>query len=338
MPGCQTLGMSNRVVLETRVILACEAQIRGESEDDFIEFKSSWPEPRKSARQLGGACNSARGEDVLWIIGDPHGRIGPGEGDAANWWQAVQARFSEMPPRLDCQLNVPLPWGGSVVAMSFDTTRAPFLVTSENGGSPERDVPVRDGTRTRSAHRSELLAILASSTASARAIVTDAKASTQTTADASVILTARLQVLLVPTGPEPIFLPGGQMVAVLQLGAERVPIPLEVRMGDPKARALDEFRNPASHQKPHNPYGANFVAGGVALTGPAQVTVTTWGDISEVAPLSGEPVRLRIRLGVVPSERTVAIDVELAAVDGGGSSQEPGLTWALVKGGPGLEG
>ena len=50
------------------------------NEDDRIELKGVWPEPsgRRTARQLAGHANAARGERVLWIVGlsEEHGLIG----------------------------------------------------------------------------------------------------------------------------------------------------------------------------------------------------------------------------------------------------------------------
>jgi hypothetical protein len=61
-------------------------------------------------------------------------------------------------------LNVP--WGGvTIVALLFETDRAPFVLKNPHFGSRENDpiafeVPWREGTETRSADRSELLRIL----------------------------------------------------------------------------------------------------------------------------------------------------------------------------------
>ena len=39
-------------------------------EDTWVELKAEWPvETAKTARQLAGHANAARGEPVLWLIG-----------------------------------------------------------------------------------------------------------------------------------------------------------------------------------------------------------------------------------------------------------------------------
>lgn len=50
--------------------------------------------------------------------------------------------------------------GRSILAMLFDSERAPFVVTNGKGGVPERSVPWREGTRIRSASRGELVRLL----------------------------------------------------------------------------------------------------------------------------------------------------------------------------------
>lgn len=57
---------------------------------------------------------------------------------------------------------VPVRPGISVLALSFATDRAPYVVKTDGHGGVEREAPWRDGTTTRSARRRELLRILAS--------------------------------------------------------------------------------------------------------------------------------------------------------------------------------
>jgi hypothetical protein len=103
---------------------------------------------------------------VLWLLGvDEGSRSVPGADyeEVSNWLARVRAQFDELMPSVK-HLNVP--WGGStVVALLFDTDRAPFVVRNPHFGSRPDDpisleVPWREGTVTRSSSRSDLLSIL----------------------------------------------------------------------------------------------------------------------------------------------------------------------------------
>jgi len=50
--------------------------------------------------------------------------------------------------------------GKTLVALWMETNRAPFVIKNQSGRLPHREVPWRDGTETRTAHRSDLLKIL----------------------------------------------------------------------------------------------------------------------------------------------------------------------------------
>lgn len=145
--------------LEALVINTMDRARAGASvEDDRIEFKRDWPDTSK-ARQLAGAANRARGAELIYIIGaDENGTLHALSGeDPATWWARTSARFDGVSPDLVRHIIVPLGIGDSVVAMLFETDRAPYVVKTSAGGSPELEVPIRDGTRTRSARRDEIL-------------------------------------------------------------------------------------------------------------------------------------------------------------------------------------
>jgi len=149
--------------LETRVLELVDAVRGGDRiEDDLVECKSRWPSTDK-ARQLAGSANSARGDPLLWILGlDENARqvVPINDQDPAQWWSQIQARFDQdIAPALTMHLRVPVGENEAVIALLFATDRAPYLVKA-SGGSPEREVPIRDGTRTRSAHRDELIRMM----------------------------------------------------------------------------------------------------------------------------------------------------------------------------------
>ncbi|WP_377103970.1 hypothetical protein [Propionicimonas sp. T2.31MG-18] len=130
-------------------------------EDDRIELKRDWPDPEK-ARQLAGAANRVAGEYLTYIIGiDETGKTFPiGNVDPATWWSQMQAHFDEVSPQLVQQCAVHVSENEVVMALRFLSDRAPYVIKLANAGRSEREVPMRDGTRTRSAFRHELLRLL----------------------------------------------------------------------------------------------------------------------------------------------------------------------------------
>jgi hypothetical protein len=135
-------------------------------EDNRVGLKSNWIDPYDAARRIAGHSNSAGGEPILWLIGVDERAgtiIGADKNEMANWWPSVRAYFNDLVPSV-IDLNIPSD-GITVVALLFDTNRAPFLVKNPifgkpNGGSVSLEVPWREGTATRSATRSDLIRLL----------------------------------------------------------------------------------------------------------------------------------------------------------------------------------
>lgn len=157
--------------LERRVLDLVGAVKSGTKvEDSLVELKTEWPAPEGAFRQLAGHANAARGDNILWVIGiDEKDRSVPGANgeELSVWWPQVQKRFESTSPDLIRHLNVQFE-GVSVQALLFGTDRAPYVVHASV--KPEAEVPWRDGTRTRSAKRHELLSLLEAST---KAIATE---------------------------------------------------------------------------------------------------------------------------------------------------------------------
>jgi hypothetical protein len=131
-------------------------------EDFRIEVKSVWPKDYyKTARQIAAHANSARGESILWIIGldEKIGFVGVSPQELSSWWPQIYCMFDEniYPNLID--LNIPYK-DKILVALFFETDRAPFVVKNQEGKIPHTEVPWREGTSTRSAHRSDLIKIL----------------------------------------------------------------------------------------------------------------------------------------------------------------------------------
>jgi hypothetical protein len=131
-------------------------------EDRRVELKGEWIDDHgKAARQIAGLANASQGDDVLWLIGVDPRLANPIRGadhmELANWWPKVSSFFNELAPSLQ-DVNVPHQQK-TVVALLFETDRRPFTV--KHVGTDRLEVPWRDGTRTRSARRSDLLRLLA---------------------------------------------------------------------------------------------------------------------------------------------------------------------------------
>ncbi|WP_327585033.1 hypothetical protein OHA25_56605 [Nonomuraea sp. NBC_00507] len=140
-------------------------------EDGRVELKSIWPDDaNKAARRIAGHCNASAGEAALWIIGvdEKSGVAGVSGQDMAAWWAKVKSEFDSQAPAVrDLIVNIE---GKEVIALAFETDRAPFVVRNpsygKSGGGPvEREVPWRDGTSVRSATRADLIRLLLPTTA-----------------------------------------------------------------------------------------------------------------------------------------------------------------------------
>ena len=134
-------------------------------EDSEVELKSEWIPAEKAARRIAGHANAARGAPILWLVGvdEKKGVVGARHEDLADWYPQVESQFDGLAPQLT-DLNIPVD-GKTVVALLFETERAPFVVKNpsfgKTGGGPVAlEVPWREGTRVRSARRADLVRLL----------------------------------------------------------------------------------------------------------------------------------------------------------------------------------
>lgn len=128
------------------------------NEDQRVELKAEWIEPHKAARRIAAIANAARGVPVLWLIGvdEENGVTGAALVDLASWYPQVESQFDGITPDIT-PVNVSVA-GNTIVALLFETERAPFVVKVK--GTDRLEVPWRGNTSTRSARRDELLRIL----------------------------------------------------------------------------------------------------------------------------------------------------------------------------------
>ena len=133
-------------------------------EDSQVECKAEWPTcDAKTARQLGGHANAARGQPVLWLFGvDEKAKRIPGVAttEFSDWYAAVRKHFEEAwAPDPECSINVS--WKGVTVrAVLFETNRAPYVRKNSEGGAIQFEVPWREADSTRTAKRRDLLRLL----------------------------------------------------------------------------------------------------------------------------------------------------------------------------------
>ena len=146
--------------------VADQVASRGHAEDSLVELKATWPDPVDAARKIAAHANAARGATVLWIIGidEEDGVCGATVLEVADWLAAVVGQFDGVYPEMT-NVNVALE-RGTIVALAFNTDRAPYVVRNPrfgqpHGGAIKWEVPWREGSSTRTATRHDLLRLLA---------------------------------------------------------------------------------------------------------------------------------------------------------------------------------
>lgn len=132
-------------------------------EDSFEELKAEWPDDvslSKTARQLAGHANAARGEPILWLIGvdEERGVVGASHAELANWYPSLARHFNGGAPTFT-DVNVVLDNEQTIVALQFETDQPPYVYRVP-GPDARLEVPWREGRRTRSATRADLLSLL----------------------------------------------------------------------------------------------------------------------------------------------------------------------------------
>ena len=305
----------------------------GRVEDDLVECKGQWPDPqmRSSARQLAGHANKARDEPILWIIGldeKTHTLTSPAPVEVADWWAPISSRFDPPAPTLEHHLIVPVDEHQAVTALRFLTDRSPYVIKGGGqDGSLEREVPIRDGTGTRSARRDELLRLLlpAVGPPSAQLLSAVLRASHypriegQTTSSTSVYLTATVFFEQPPLATGVVMLPKHLMHARLDLGSSfgfiRGELSYYVDQGVRHQPAFSTQQNgPIVVTPPTTLHGVDRRSDGVVITGPGTLTVTAAtqldGDVRSALSALGV-VQIHLSLGVAGVDRRIELTTQL---------------------------
>lgn len=312
----------NRQQLEIRVLAAVERLRNGQPvEDDLIEIKRGWPDTSR-ARQLAGAANRARGDDLIYIVGlDDDGAASPLDStDPADWWARMRARFDEgIAPELVAHVTVALGEDEAVVALAFATDQAPYVVKTSTGGAQQLEVPIRDATGTRSASRSALLRMLAPQLGLPTVILLEADLSQNRTVDSTggterdVDVFFRLELVLYvqPQFNSPTMLPEHDVVC----GIAAEDIEVSLRYDGSYGRTFGVFGARSDTSIPAPPLFAAYVrSDGIVATGPGTVRITFSGNapLDSMERISAMPAwQLRVSFGVASTDRQIDIPVVL---------------------------
>ncbi len=150
--------------IEFRVLDIIDRLEKGQPiEDDKVELKTEWPlDHFKAARRIAAHANCACGEPIMWLIGidEKSGVVGADFEELSVWYAKVKSNFDQfLAPNL---ISLAVPYEGkTVVALVFETERAPFVIKIPAAMGPVTfEVPWREANSTRSARRSDLIKLL----------------------------------------------------------------------------------------------------------------------------------------------------------------------------------
>lgn len=208
--------MKKHIEIESWAIRVLEKVGKGlPIEDSAVELKADWIAPAKAARQIAAHANAARGGEILWLIGvdEKRGVVGADDLELSNWFAGVQSRFDGIAPGLQ---NLNISYGGkTVAALCFETSRLPFVVKNPafgctTGEGVEWEVPWREGAKTRTATRQDLLLLLSPLRTMPKLDLLDGEVTSvndQRTAHGNAVLWVRLSFYVVPVGDSPVVFP-----------------------------------------------------------------------------------------------------------------------------------
>jgi hypothetical protein len=324
--------------IEGRVLDLVERVVNGGRIEDFrVECKATWPLAARAARQIAAHANAARREPILWIIGldeDDHQVRGASDVELADWWAQVLAALDEgIAPGLT-PLVVPVGAGQAVVVLYMTTDRAPYVVKRQNEHGPfEREVPWRDGNRTRSAHRHELVRLLLAAVAPPDATAvellltaihhqaTTAAASNQPAKPERIELVPYGTVFFGPPSSPVVVLPAHLMTGLIDFtpdqpeSGELEPRPFTARFSQRRVRMggiafREEFIDP-------HPLGVDVRLGDVYVAGPGTLEVAgsvTMPFDARDALLAVQQVGVQLTLPVAGGQGAAVVSARLKRV------------------------
>lgn len=304
--------------LETRVLAAVERVRNGEKiESDLIECKRTWPGENK-ARQLAGSLNRAAGDPVIYVIGidEKDGSIyDTSDTDILNWWNQIVGQFDQVPAEMVRHIDVPISATESVVGIALSSDRAPYLVKT-GSARPSLEIPMREGTGTRTARRDEVMRMLApalrvptvttlGSTFSAShhpAIVPDLNSGNNYQREESVGVNGTAEFFVEHDGRDLVTLPSHSMTGVMEI--------------DDLSFMLDV--TPNSYQSDKEVARKEYIhrrREAVVISGPGVVPLLINAEGLELRHRklleAAESVTVRLRLGILHASRPLVIEMKL---------------------------
>jgi hypothetical protein len=297
-----------RIQLEARALQAVQAVLAGgRVEDDLIECKADWPDESK-VRQLAAHANAARGDPIIWLIGvdeNSHQVTTPRDIDPADWWPVMSKRFDEVSPDL-LHTTVHLDGGKIVVVLAFTTDQAPYVITTgTKEGRVEREVPMRVATGTRSAHRHDLLLMLAPLVKVPKAVPIKVTARADVGGVGETYpFSLEAMLFFEHSGTHPVMLPAHQMWARVEFDTRHLTSDLPL------------IDMPISHSgmQGSEPFGVQQTRDGVVVSGPGSLEV--YGS-ARIEPermgllIQATPLQARLSFGVAGSDRRVELPARL---------------------------
>ncbi len=217
------------VQLESRALRVLDAVRAGRAfEDSYVELKAEFPaDPAKAARRIAAHANSAHGAPILWLIGvdQNKGVVGTEHTELSKWLPAVIACFDGVYPSVrDLVIRFDQK---HVLALQFQTDRAPYLVSTGLGGV-QREVPWREGTLTRTARREELLMMLQPDIPLPQFEILEAEIAPAEPGNDASQLRCTMTVYTVPSGSDRVAIPfhrcWGKIICDGRIVAERLPL------------------------------------------------------------------------------------------------------------------
>lgn len=316
--------------LETRVLAAVDQIRRGQQvETDFIECKREWPEDKK-ARQLAGSLNRAAGDPVIYIVGidEKTGLVTDVSGtDVLNWWNQIIPKFDQTPPEITRHMDVVVDSNGEkIVALVFASDRAPYVIKT-GLGNPSLEIPIREGSGTRSARRDEVLRMLMPTVKVPTAVALDGNFYSEYypavnqdhyedgrySQEEGMRCNGQLRLYFEHSGRETITLPGHGMRGTLKVGGETF-----------EASVAPYFSSTST--EPQHPYGALAKRDGIVLTSPGSALVTI--KLKTVTPESRElfrqasTIEIDLELEVMSAVRPLRVSVIMTRTSEGGMESD----------------
>jgi len=300
--------------IEAWVLRVIDQQKRKQPcEDSRVEIKAKWPDdPRKAARQIAGHANAARGESVLWIIGidESYGIVGAENIELANWFPQVKAHFNGLCPEV-FDLNVPVD-DKIVVALLFSTDRSPYVVKF----SGELDVPWREGRRTRSANREDLLRLLIPISHQPTVEVLDAiiaiKEPSPNSKSSSCNWDINLQLYVTPSDDNRVVFPFHRCQLVITVGSEEVRINKGIRLSPPMY-----FRRASNlgSKFQHDSITIHSTMSEAIIDGSGRLNVAASTKAAKPVAIVAAEVMLALRMRSVSDDKPLVIETNLRRVE-----------------------